>query len=80
MPNVKLTVAFEGKTFKIKMGSQTTVRELQIKLRQYLKMKDCDAIFLFFNYKTGFLVREKLFQQTKKLYEIQAETNCAHWT
>lgn len=73
MANVKVIVTYDGRNFKVQMPRDTSVSQLQFKLRKYLKMKPTDAMFIFWKASKWFS-SEQMFQQGTSLAEIQEET------
>ncbi len=73
MALVRLILNFQDRKFKIKCVETATVRELLIKIRQFLKMRPESAIFLFFETTLMGINRQVIFTQTKTLAEIQQE-------
>jgi len=68
--HVKLCANYRGRVFKLKMGRETTVMQALIKIRKYLQIKPCEALFLFF--RTGLLGQGVLYPNSKTLGEISA--------
>jgi hypothetical protein len=78
MSNIRVLVDFingtEQRNFKIQVGRETTVAHLHYKLRKYMKMKPCEACYLFFQYPALIYGKnEKLYNGNKLLTEIQSE-------
>jgi hypothetical protein len=78
MSNIRILVDFindtEQQNFKIQVGRETTVAHLQYKLRAYIKLKDCEACYLFFQYQALIYGNnEKLYVGNKLLTDIQSE-------
>jgi hypothetical protein len=73
MKTIKICANFENKIFKIRVQDTCTVAGLQIKLRKYLKMTDTEACFIFFKLPHFYGYREKLFQASKLIVDIQRE-------
>tara|TARA_R110000851_G_scaffold256568_2_gene409011 strand:- start:54 stop:365 length:312 start_codon:yes stop_codon:yes gene_type:complete len=75
--NIKITVDFcngtEFKNVNIQVNRECTVSQLQIKLRKYMKVKPCVAVFIFFQYEKFFFEREKLYGGNVLLKDIQSE-------
>ena len=78
MSNIRILIDFrnntEWKNFKIQVGRETTVSHLQFKLRKFIKMKPCEACYVFFQ-SPGLLYgkNEKLYAGHILLTEIQQE-------
>lgn len=81
MTLVKIKVEFQRqgepvKNWNIKVSEMITVSQLQVKLRQFAKLNEHEACFLFFKYK-GFLgqKKEKIYSGSHILAEIKRELN-----
>lgn len=73
---IKVSFSYQGektRIWNIKVRNDTDVFTLMYKLRKFLKLKDCEAIFLFFVYDGLFYKKDKLYPTNKLLKDIQNE-------
>ena len=73
MAFVKLKVNFKEHKWNVKMTKDTTVCQLQYKLRQLAKIQPAEALFLFFEYDGLLGMKEVTHAQSKLLTDIQYE-------
>jgi len=72
MSYIKCIVQYQGREFKIKCCSNTSVAGLQVKLRRYIKLQDHEACFLFFT-DLGYFNKTRLYPGSKLLCDIARE-------
>jgi hypothetical protein len=65
----------EWRTFKIRVTPDTTVAVLLIKLRKYIRIRDHDGVFMFFQYKSFICKKERLYAGHVLLRDIQQQLN-----
>jgi hypothetical protein len=69
----KIIVKFTSRDFKIAVSDETTISEMIFKIRKYLKIKPEEAIFLFFERKSMFRIKEVIYPSNKTVGEIKHE-------
>lgn len=74
MDHIKCRVTFEDREWKVQMGSMTTVGQFTFKMRDYLKLRPEDAIFVFWKAHKWF-VSDMLHPQSMTLCEIQRQSH-----
>ena len=72
MSFIKCIVKFEDNILNIKVTDKCSVFDLQLKLRKFMKLNECEAVFLFFKVNSIFY-KDKIYAQSKLLSDIQKE-------